>query len=219
MAVVKRAMTSRTVVLAATKGGVGKTTLAAALAVRAVADGARVALVDLDPQGSLARWWELRGEPDNPRLITGVDTVGEAVRLLQQDGFEWIIIDTPPAMLSMIEPAIRAADLVLVPVRASALDIEAVDPVVELCNDHARPFAFIINAAEPRWKLTESAVSYLKHDGRVLPELVCYRQAYIAAMTVGKSGPEVERDGRSKDEIDGVWRAVKKLARDKVMVR
>ena len=203
----------RTIVVAATKGGVGKTTLAAALAVRACAESELVALIDIDPQRSLARWWELRGEPKNPRLVTGVGRIDEAVSLLRQAGWEWVFIDTPPAMLTIIEPAIRAAELVLIPFRASALDLEAAGPVIEMCRTHSRPYRFLINAAEPRSQLTKSAVSYLMKDGRVLPELISYRQEYIAPMTDGRSGPEVDK--RCMEEMEALWRAVKKAANSK----
>ena len=149
MAVVRKVgVPMRTVVLAASKGGVGKTTLAAALAVRAAEESGNVALIDLDPQGSLGRWWELRGEPDNPRLVTNVETLAPAIATLRTMGIGWLFIDTPPAIIGTIEPAIRAADVVLVPVKASPLDIEAVDPVVQLCVRRGRPFAFVMSMVE-----------------------------------------------------------------------
>ena len=216
-AVMAKAM--RTIVVAASKGGAGKTTLASALAVRASAESGLVAIIDLDPQGSLARWWELRGEPKNPRLVTGVERVDEAVSLLQRDGWEWLIVDTPPCLLATIEQAIRVADLVLVPVRPSALDVEAAPPMVELCRMHGRALRFVINGADPRSKLTQSTVAYLAKEGRVLPEMISYRQAYVAGMTDGKSGPEIEREAKSRQEIDALWRAVKKVAISKAAVR
>lgn len=212
-----RAKGIRTIVVAATKGGVGKTTLAAALAARASSESGLVALIDLDPQKSLARWWELRGEPENPRLVTGVGRVDEASWLLQQAGWEWVIVDTPPVLLTTMEPAIRTADLVLIPFRASALDVETAAPMVELCRKCDRPFRFVINAAEPDWMLTESAIAYLMKDGRVLPELVSYRRAYIAAMTDGKSGAEI--DPTCKGEIEALWQAVKRVSPRKPIER
>lgn len=201
------------VVLAATKGGVGKTTLASALSVRAAEESKRVALIDLDPQESLASWWERRGSTGNPKLFENVEATAEAIELLMSRGFEWVFIDTPPGGLKFTEPAIAAADIVLIPTRASALDVEAVDVVVELCRARHKPFAFIINHANPQWKLTKSTAAYLRSSGHtVLDQFVAYRMAYIAAMTLGKSGPEVERDGAARGEIDALWLAVKKLA-------
>jgi chromosome partitioning protein len=57
-----------------TQGGVGKTTLASALAVRAAKDSPRVAMVDLDPQRSLVEWWQRRGSTENPTIFEGADS-------------------------------------------------------------------------------------------------------------------------------------------------
>src|SRR5262249_9389425 len=104
----------RVVTLASTKGGVGKTTLASALAVRAAEDSRRVALLERDPQESLASWWIRRGKVKNPKLFE-VDATAEAIELLVSEGWEWIFIDTGPARIELIEPGIAVADLVLIP--------------------------------------------------------------------------------------------------------
>jgi len=202
----------RVVALAGTKGGVGKTTIAVALAVRAAEESKRVALLDLDPQESLSAWWDRRGKEKNPRLFE-IDAATEAIELLISEGWEWMFIDTPPSKLELIEPGVAVADLVLIPARPSALDFEQVDIVVELCEAHGKPFAFVLNHAPPSWKLTKSTADYLKRGGRtVLEPRLTFRQAYMAAMTVGKSGPEVERDGAAQREVDALWKAVKQLA-------
>ncbi|HXF55672.1 MAG TPA: ParA family protein [Hyphomicrobiaceae bacterium] len=207
-----RAKQAYIVALAATKGGVGKTTLAAALAVRAMEDGARVALIDADPQASLARWWELRGEPDNPRVLD-VPCGQEAIGLVAAEGFDWVIVDTPPALIDEISAAVNMAHYAIVPVRPSAIDIEAVDQVKEICETLGKPFAFLLNAVQPTWRLTEQAERYLESDGKVLPARICYRKAYISAMTLGKTGPELERDGKCREEIDALWALVKAQTR------
>jgi chromosome partitioning protein len=204
-----------TIALAASKGGVGKTTLCAALAVRAAEESGRVGLIDLDPQKSLGRWWELRNEPINPRWFQNVDDVDHALEVLEENGYEWVFIDTPPGLIGVIESAIVAADFVLCPTRASAIDVEAVDPVLEFCQQHGKPLRFILNAAEPRWGLTGRSVAYLQHEGKVLKPWITYRHTYIAAMTVGQSGAELvhngKRDTKARDEIAELWLAVKKL--------
>lgn len=206
----KRRMT--VIVLAATKGGVGKTTLASALAVRAAEESKRVALIDLDPQESLASWWDRRGKTGNPILFE-IDATAEGIELLMSKGFEWVFIDTPPGGLKFTEPAIAAADFVLIPMRASALDVEAIDVVVDICSTRKKPFAVVLNHAHPAWKLTKSTVAYLRSSGHtVLDQLIAYRMAYIGAMTVGKSAPEIEKDGQARKEIDALWESIKKLA-------
>ena len=220
MALVRRVMPAQTgvIVMAASKGGVGKTTLASALAVRATKDSARVALIDVDPQASLARWWELRGNPDNPQLLTSEDDGAEGVAAMvaraRRDGWAWVFIDTPPAFLSVIEPAIKAADLVVIPVQSSAFDLEAVDPVVELCKRAAKPFVFVLNRVfDARSTLLAGAVTYLREDGPVLKEFVSNRQSFMGAVVEGKTGAEITRDEKAREEIDALWRAVKMLAK------
>ena len=110
-------MKTRTIVVASSKGGSGKTTALANLAVRATQESQRVALLDVDPQQSLARWWELRGSPDNPKLITNnggaCDDPTTDVPILQQRGWQWIFIDSPPAMMDKLGLSIAVADLVI----------------------------------------------------------------------------------------------------------
>jgi chromosome partitioning protein len=203
---------TRVVTLAATKGGVGKTTLTTGLAVRAAEESQRVALLDLDPQESTSSWYDRRnpsGKSANPKLFE-VDATTEAIELFVSEGWEWVFIDTPPARIELIEPGIVVADFVLIPCRPSALDIEQIDIAVELCEQHSKPFAFVLNHAPASWKLTKTSTAYLQKTGRtVLPPPLTFRNAYMAAMTIGKSGPEVEADGKAREEIDELWAGVK----------
>lgn len=199
------------VCFAATKGGVGKSTLSAAVAVKASSLGLKVAMLDADPQVSLSRWWELRGMSDNPKLCD-VDASREAIELLIAEGWDYVVIDTPPALVNTIEDAIAAADVVIIPVRASALDLLAVDQVVEMCKQHDKPFAFVLNAIHHQWKaLADSADACLSQVGPVFKTRIGLRKAYVSAMTLGKSGPEIERDTAAADEIDALWAEIKAL--------
>lgn len=202
-----------TIALAATKGGVGKTTIASALAVRATVDGARVALLDTDPQLSLARWHELRGFPDNPKILD-VDASSEALALVQAQRWDYLIIDTPPALLDRIQAAIYIADIVVVPLRPSSLDLEAVRDVVTICQEAGRPFAFLINQMQRGYeRLALGARKSLEEDGHaVLKSQVALRKAYVSAMTLGKSGPEM-KDREALSEINALWAEILELAR------
>ncbi|HXF55303.1 MAG TPA: ParA family protein [Hyphomicrobiaceae bacterium] len=204
----------RVVTFANAKGGVGKSTLCSALAVRAAEDSKKVALLDLDPQESLASWWTRRGRTKNPKLHE-IDATTEAIELLIAEGWEWVFVDTGPAKLELIEPGIFVADLVLIPTRPSAFDIEQAAICVELCETHGKPHAFVFNQATPGTKLTRTSMEYLQSQGsRVLKSpVITFLPSYMAALTVGKSGPELGgRDGlAARKEIDALWTAVKKL--------
>jgi chromosome partitioning protein len=207
----------RVVTFANVKGGVGKSTLCSALAVRASRESKRVALLDLDPQESLASWWTRRGRTRNPKLHE-VDATTEAIELLISEGWEWVFIDTGPAKIDLIEPGIVVADLVIIPVRPSAFDIEQAGIIVELCEIHGKAHAFVFNQATPETKLTRTAIKYLQDEvgGRVIKKpIITYQAAYMAALTVGKSGPEVDKEGDARAEIEDLWVAVNKLLEEK----
>jgi chromosome partitioning protein len=206
----------RVVTLASTKGGVGKTTLCSALAVRAAEESKRVALLDLDPQESLASWWTRRGRTKNPKLFE-IDATTEAIELLLSEGWEWVFVDTGPAKIELIEPGIAVADLVLIPTRPSAFDIEQAAITVELCETHGKRHAFVLNHAPAGAKLTKSSVAFLQQGGSTVIETpITFRQSYMAAVTVGKSGPEIEKAGAARREIDALWTAVSELLARKV---
>jgi chromosome partitioning protein len=208
-------MAPRTIALASSKGGTGKTSLAAALAVQAVRDGGKVALHDWEPQSSLTLWWIMRGKPDNPRLIS--DTDDPTAAILAARDCDWLFFDTAPSDIDQIERAIMAADLCLIPVSASAFDLVAARTVVELCGEHRRRFAFVLNRENPqRRTLNGSAAKHLTKLGVILSEHVQDRAAYVSALNKGLTGPEHPDAKQAKDaraEIEAVWAAVKKLVR------
>src|SRR5579864_1200728 len=107
----------KTIAIASAKGGSGKSSIAAALAVRACQDTPKVAMMDLNlDQGSLTQWWTVRGSPDVPGLAVNIENVPRDVKTLAT-AYDWLFIDTPPAEMDLIEQAIAVADAVLVPVR------------------------------------------------------------------------------------------------------
>src|SRR6476620_1982673 len=110
-----------TIAVASTKGGSGKSSITAALAVQAAKEGNRVAMLDWEPQGSLTLWWLMRGKPDNPRLIREEIDPPTAVRKMAGK-CDWLLLDTAPALLDQVELAVDAADFTLVPILASAFD-------------------------------------------------------------------------------------------------
>jgi chromosome partitioning protein len=202
---------SGTIVIAfcASKGGAGKTTACSSLSAMA-AEGGRVAMLDLDPQKTLHRWWELRGQPDNPKLVEGRGALAATVARLRSDGYDFVLIDTPPANMGIAMAAVTAADLVLVPVQPSAFDLEAIAPVVDMCREAGRAFAFVVNRTDSAKKLTTDAVKYLKVDGQVLATHLSNRPSYRSAPADGKTAAEVN-DKVAREEIDALWRSVKKL--------
>ena len=132
----------------AQKGGGGKTTLASSLAVHAVSRKSTVGLLDMDPQQSLAEWYERRGQPKNPQLYTGVDTASGAIELLGAEGLDYLFIDTGPGLFHAIEPVIAVSDLIVVPVKASEARLDG-------HSTHARGGAY--SASRTSWCSTKTS--------------------------------------------------------------
>ncbi len=200
-------------VIAAAKGGVGKTTLAAALAVAALAGwppGA-VALLDMDPQGSLTAWWNAR-RPEHPRLYTLAGmTLAELLRQLELEGVEVLVVDCPPGFTSVQLEAIAIADLVLVPTQPSALDLAAIETTAGMAERAGRVYRFVLNRAVFRSRLAGAAVGELRRLGRLLCAPVHQRVAIPAAMGAGLTVLETEPTGAAARELTAVWHAASAL--------
>ena len=191
------------------KGGSGKTTIAAHLAVRAGAAGhGPVVLIDTDPQGSLAEWWHARSD-ETPVLATvKPEELAANLAELRSYGTAIAIIDTPPALTGSIEQVIAMADLILIPVRPSPHDLRAAGGTVELARKAGKPFMFIVNSASPRASITAQAVAALSEHGRVAPVILYQRTEYAASMIDGRTVTETAGSGRSAQEIAELWQCV-----------
>ena len=192
----------KTIVLASQKGGAGKTTLAAHLAVVAEQEGAGPAvLIDTDPQGSLSAWWNAR-EADAPALAsTSLADLPAKLQALASAGFKLAVIDTPPAITAAIRDVVRLADLVLIPTRPSPHDLRAVGCTVDIAQETGRPFAFAVTQAKPTARLTVQAVAALSVHGAVAPSIVHDRVDYAASMVDGRTVRETDPRGRSAEEM------------------
>ncbi len=202
----------KVITVAASKGGSGKTSTVALLAAKATIEGEHVCMLDLNhDQANLAQWHAVRGQM-LPHLIQDIENVVRDVQIIRATGkFDWMIIDTPPLDMDVIETAVMVADCVVVPVRASMFDIEAVRPIVEMCNERRKPFAFLRSAFDTHFKRLNSAShNDLLKMGNVLSTTISYRLPYINALTMGKTGAEISKD--LMPEADALWVEVKRLA-------
>lgn len=187
------------------KGGSGKTTIVSCLAVRAAAD-AKVAVVDLDPQGSFGKWHGWRGSPDNPDLMRGVDWASDAVeRLGLTSPFDYVFFDGPPGSLQVTEDAIRVSTFVIIPVLASVLDLEASKDAISYCHEIGTPFFAVINGKGPHdGKIVEQAQSLLSSWKVPIAKTVLARRLqYANAITTGRTG--AEKDRKAEAEINALW--------------
>jgi chromosome partitioning protein len=195
-----------TIVAASQKGGSGKTTLSGHLAVEAVRAGAgEIALIDTDPQGSLAHWWNARAAATPHFVKAGLLDLEEALAGLDRMGVKIAVIDTPPAITQSISKVVAHADLVIVPTRPSPHDLRAVGATVDIAERHGKPLIFVINAATARARITgESAVALSQH-GTVAPATIHHRVDFAASMIDGRTVGEVVPNSQSAKEITDLW--------------
>lgn len=193
------------IALASRKGGSGKTTLTAHLAVQAAAAGfAPVAVMDADPQGGLAGWWNARSASE-PAFLDTAKGLKAAVTAARRAGFKAVMIDTPPSLSETIAEVLALADLVVIPVRPSPNDLRAVGGTVELATQAGKPMVFVINQATARARITAEAAIALSQYGTVAPVMIHHRVDFATSMTDGRSAGELDPEAKSATETADLW--------------
>ena len=194
------------VTVAQQKGGAGKTTLVIQLATALAAQGRRAALVDIDPQGSLTGWMRIREhrQRDAPELrfaMIGGWRLGVEVDRLKRES-DVILVDTPPHTEIDAKAAVRGADLVLVPVQPSSLDVWASQGTVELAAREKRKLALVLNRVPPRGRAIEEARQALMELGApALGTQLGNRQAFVTSIAQGLGVVESEPKSAAADEV------------------
>jgi len=208
----------RIITFAQQKGGSGKTTMAAHLAVALRRQGASVALLDVDPQGSLGEWFERReawaGErgPDlSFRTASGWGARREA-RGLARD-HDLVVVDTPPKSDSESRPAVEAADLVCVPVQPTPVDLWATRPTLEMVLKQGVRSLIIVNRAVGRAALTGEMLEAIRELGHPAAGVVIgSRVGFAASMGHGLTVMETAPGGKAALEIAALAEEVMKQA-------
>lgn len=183
----------KTVLVASSKGGVGKTTIATHLAAQAALDGLRTALIDADPQGSSTRWAQRRAVLESAVLpLDG--TRKKAWRKQLPEDAQRTVIDAPAgAMADDLDGFLEIADAVLVPVQPSTLDIEATVPFLDTLAQHPRVrrgqlrVGLVGNKLKPWTNASQQAVELLREWPYPVVGQIRDSQAYVVMTALGKS--------------------------------
>jgi chromosome partitioning protein len=165
-----------------------------------------VAVMDIDPQGSLADWWNVRAQATPLFAQATLPTLAADVARLAGSGVQFLVIDTPPAITGTIESVIGVADLVLVPTRPSPHDLRSLGATVDLVERVGKPLVFVLNGATPRARITSEAAEALAAHGPLAPTIIHQRVDFAASMIDGRTVVEVAGAERAAEEIEGLWR-------------
>ena len=190
------------ITVAQQKGGTGKTTLAANIAAT-LAPSRRVALLDIDPQHSLTRWYELR--PKTAAKLTFSDVsgwraTGEVDRL--KASHDIVVIDSPPQIDTDARLAIRGANLVLIPVQPSAPDIWAAEGTLKLAAAEKRKAAIVLNRVPSSGKLRETMTAQLRADDKpLMTATIGNRTGFASAFAEGLAVTETAPRSIAANEL------------------
>ena len=203
-------MAGKIITVAQQKGGAGKTTIAANLAVALSREGKRVALLDTDPQGSLGRWFMTRRAAGDPGMeFSTASAWGVSYECDKLRGsVDYVLVDTPPKIDSDLKPAIRESDLVIVPVSASQIDVWATEGVLDLANREKAEVMVVLNRAKAGTRVAGDVDRALRELGIERAQATLgHRVAFPETMGVGRGVQERGR-GVWADEVEGLLREV-----------
>ena len=213
-------MSAKIIAVVNQKGGAGKTTLAMLLAGSLADAGLSVLVADADPQNTAVHWAGMgEGYPATVEDVSGEEGKLHKALRKRRDAYDYIVIDSPPAAAAPVtRSALRLADLALVPVIPSPLDLWASVRIRE-ANIHAREknpqlrARLVVNQMQPNTVLAREVLGMLPEFGipllaASLKSRTAYRQCAALGMTLAALG---SRAGLAILELEALRREVESL--------
>jgi len=195
----------KTIAVMSQKGGVGKTTIATAMAVAAVMSGKTSAVFDLDPQGSAAFWKDTRTAEAPAVVSVPPIRLGHMLRAAVQAGTDLVVIDAPPVAKDIAFQAAEFADFILIPTRPAVLDVMATTETLKLikrATEPPKPSAVVMTFCPIQGREVPDTEEAIRQMGAQLAPVRIYnRVAYSRAQQTGLTALEFEPDGKAADEL------------------
>lgn len=206
------------IAVAQRKGGAGKSTLAANLAAAFAGRGERVALLDTDPQKTLSHWHAARAAAGSKASVldfeapAGWRVPGACDKFRRSH--DVILLDTPPHDDTDARIAIRAADLVLVPLQPSAADLWAMGATLDLARAEKRPAALTLNRVPAQGRVGADVACELRAQGLTLLDApLGNRSGFASAFAAGLGVTEAAPRSLAAEEVRALATALRGLAR------
>jgi chromosome partitioning protein len=196
----------KTLAVVSQKGGVGKTTLATALAVEAGRAGQRAVVVDLDPQASASFWRDTRAAEEPAITAVPAARLSHVLAAAAEAGVDLAVVDTPPFSKDIAYEAAERADFVLIPTRPAVLDVMAMSRTLELVRHYGRAHAVVLTFCPPSGREVEDTVAVIAELGATLaPVRIGNRVAFSRAQQSGRAAQEIEEGGKAAREIKDLY--------------
>ena len=202
----------KTFVFASQKGGSSKSMLCRCQAIAAeLAGDGPVAIIDTDPQGTTAKWFRRR-EAETPTMLNVRSLERElpaALEAAAEASIAYTFIDTQGALTETLASVASRADFILIPVKASPDDIDAIPETLEIVQATGRPFAFILTQVKQQALITGQAKLNIEQFGLICPIIMGDRVDYPGSVSDGRTVLEIDPQSRSAAEMVELWAFLK----------
>jgi chromosome partitioning protein len=197
---------TKIITIAGQKGGSGKSTIAAHLAIALAQRGNKVLIIDIDPQASLKFWYQIREEYFG-KAYTGVQflessgwRVSSTVSTYKNK-VDYIVLDSPPHTELETKNAVRLADLVLIPMQPSPTDLWATKTTIEFAESEKKDYRIVLNRYNPNSKIAKEVVDQVENR---LDNYLCNRVAFCSCFLHGKTVTETDPSSQAAMEVRAI---------------